>query len=151
MTDRAGKFVKFKLKPGNAAEVSELPTLLSDAADAETRELLADKAYDSDAVRLLLASMEIIATIPPKSNRRQPIYYDKQSYKARHMVENAFVDTKQFRGIATRYCKLGEMYAGLLCLVAWFTGTKSTRRGPSQYRRQDEPDGAEGQLQLAAA
>lgn len=128
-----------------------MPTLLDDAAHAETSELLADKAYDSDAVRLLLASKEIIATIPPKSNRREKPYYDAQSYKARHLVENAFVDAKQFRGIATRYCKLGAMYAGLLCLVAWFNGTKITRRGPSAYRRQAEMVGSSGQLRMVLA
>lgn len=98
---------------------------------------MADKAYDSDAVRKLLASMGIIATIPPRSNRKCPAWYDAQSYKARHLVENGFVDVKQFRGIATRYCKLLAMYEGLWCLVAWFTGTRPTRRGPSKYRRQD--------------
>lgn len=106
--------------------------------------MLADKAYDSDAVRQELASREIIATIPSKSNRVAPIYYDTVSYKARHLVENAFVDAKQFRGIATRYCKLAEMFEGILCLVAWYVGTKSTRRKESQYRRQAEPHGPEG-------
>ena len=141
LTDRAGRFVKFKLRPGNAAEVTEFPALLDDAPLDETSELLADKAYDSDPVRLLLASMGIIATIPPKSNRREPPYHDVQSYKGRHLVENAFADAKQFRGIATRYCKLAEMYAGLLSLVAWYCGTRSSRRGESQYQRQAEPDG----------
>ena len=144
LTDRAGRFVKFKLKPGNAAEVSELPTLLDDAADAETSELLADKAYDSNAVRLLLASLGIIPTIPPRSNRREPVYYDVWSYKARHLVENAFADVKQFRGIATRYCKLEATFAGMLDLVCWFVGTKRTRRGESQYQRQIEPSGTNG-------
>lgn len=100
---------------------------------------------------MLLASLEIIATIPSKSNRREPVYHDKQSYKARHMVENAFVDAKQFRGIATRYCKLLAMYEGLLCLVAWFTGTRSIRRGPSKYRRQAELAGSDGQLRMVLA
>ena len=150
LTDRAGRFVKFKLKPGNAAEVSELPTLLDDAATAETSELLADKAYDSAAVRLLLASLGIIPTIPSRSNRREPVYYDVWSYKARHLVENAFADVKQFRGIATRYCKLATMYAGLFGLAAWFVGTKTARRGPSPHRRQSEPDRPLGcQPQLA--
>lgn len=95
--------------------------------------------------------MEIIATIPPKSNRRNPPWYDAQSYKARHLVENAFVDAKQFRGIATRYCKLLAMYEGLLCLVAWFTGTRSTRRGPSEHQRQAELDEDSGQFRMVLA
>ena len=61
------------------------------------------------------------------------------------------MDAKQFRGIATRYCKLGEMYSGLLCLVAWFTGTKSTRRGSSPHQRQAElADGGQLRMVLAA-
>ena len=113
----------------------ELPTLLSDAAPLEISELLADKAYDSDAVRELLASLGIIATIQPKRNRREMPFYDRESYKARHAAENGFVDAKQFRGIATRYCKLMQMYEGLVMMVEWFLGTKATRRKPSKYSR----------------
>ena len=141
LTDRAGRFVKFKLRPGNAAEVSELAALLDAAPLSDTGELLGDKAYDSDAIRTLLASLEIIATIPPKSNRREPAYYDKTSYKARHLVENAFADIKQFRGIATRYHKLAVNFSGLVNLAAWYIGTRSTRRGPSSYERQLGLDG----------
>ena len=112
-----------------------MAALLDDATNARTSELLADKAYDSDAVRLSLASRNIIATIPSRSNRRASLYYDATSYKARHLVENAFADAKQFRGVATRYSKLGEMFEGMLCLVAWFIGTRQTRRGPSLYER----------------
>ena len=126
-----------------------MAALLDDATDAKTSELLADKAYDSDSVRLLLASRDIVATIPSRSNRRASLYYDSESYKARHLVENAFADAKQFRGMATRYCKLVEMFAGMVSLVAWFVGTRNGRRGASQYRRQIEPAGFEdGQLPL---
>ena len=134
LTDRAGRFVKFKLKPGNAAEVTELGPLLDDAPIDETSELLGDKAFDSDAVRAFLASLDIIATIPGRSNRREPVEYDAWSYQARHLVENAFADVKQFRGIATRYHKLAETYGGLLSLVCWYVGTRTTRRGPSVYQ-----------------
>ncbi len=152
LTDRAGRFVRFKLKPGNAAEVLELPTLLNGVPIPENSELLGDKAFDSNAVRTLLASAGIITTIPPKSNRRQPAYYDVQSYQGRQLVENAFADAKQFRGIATRYCKLATMFAGRFSLVAWFVGTKHTRRGPSPHCRQSEPSGPEGrQLPLTTA
>jgi len=39
----------------------------------------------------------------------------RDRYKARHGGENGFVDAKQFRGIATRYCKLVRMYEALWC------------------------------------
>ena len=123
--------------------------LLDDATSAKTSELLADKAYDSDSIRLLLASRNIIATIPGRSNRRASLYYDATSYKARHLLENAFADLKQFRGVATRYHKLGATFAAMLNLAAWFTGTRKTRRGSSRYERSAEPEGpADGQLPL---
>ena len=50
--------------------------------------------------------------------------YDASSYRTRHLVENFFADLKQFRGIATRYCKLGERYRAFLCLAGWFLETR---------------------------
>jgi len=43
--------------------------------------------------------------IPPKSNRKEQREYDKYLYKLRHLIENAILKLKQFRGIATRYAK----------------------------------------------
>jgi transposase len=43
--------------------------------------------------------------IPPKKNRKEQRGYDKELYKARHLIENAFLYLKQWRGIAARYAK----------------------------------------------
>jgi transposase len=43
--------------------------------------------------------------ILPKKNRKQQRDYDKHLYKIRHLVENAFLHLKRWRGIATRYAK----------------------------------------------
>ena len=51
------------------------------------------------------------------------------------MVENAFADYKQFRGLATRYCKLACTFAGLVNLVGWYIGTKQHQRKPSRHGR----------------
>ena len=107
-----------RLKPGHAAECPEFASLFDDMPLEETKELLGDKAYDSDDIRELLASRGMIATIPSKANRSEPLPYDEQSYKGRHLIENAFMDAKQFRGIYTRYCKLAITFEGLLHLVA---------------------------------
>ena len=116
LVDKSGRLVKFTLRPGNAAESSELHTLLD---GVQTDELIADKAYDTDAIRLALDTEGIIATIPPKSNRIIQYWFDPESYATRHLVENFFADLKQFRGIATRYCKLVESYEGFINLAAW--------------------------------
>ena len=107
LVDRSGRLVKFTIRPGQAAENLEVQGLL---ADLENGELIGDKAYDSDAIREWLEDAGIVATIPPKRNRKVQHWYDPLSYRTRHPVENFFADLKQFRGIATRYCKLGESY-----------------------------------------
>ena len=133
MTDKRGRVIRFTLQPGHVAESTEFASLLSDVPLTETRELLADKAYDSRAVRELLASKDIIATVPTRSHRVEAMPYDRQSYKGRHLIANAFRDAKQFRGIATRYCKRAATFEGLLHLVIWFLGTQEAQRGPSPY------------------
>lgn len=57
------------------------------------------------------------------------------AYKARYLVENAFADLKQFRGIATRYCKLAETFSEPLSLVFWHLNTKEGRRRASPHSR----------------
>lgn len=70
----------------------------------EAKALLADKAYDAqERVRDVLAEKECEAVIPSKSNRKEPKSYDKELYKARHLIENFFAKLKQYRAIATRY------------------------------------------------
>ena len=95
--------------------------------------VIADKAYDSAAIRQGLEDGGIEPVIPPKSNRKSPAPCDMDKYKARHLVENVFADLKQFRGIATRYCKLAVTFCELLSLVCWFLNTKETRRGRSPH------------------
>ena len=121
--DRTGRLIKFTIRPGNAAENLELPTLLD---DVQAGELIADKAYDTNSIRQSLAADGIIATIPSKANRKLPLFFDTEQYKIRHLVENLFADLKQFRGIATRYCKLGESYRAFINLAGWLM---ETRRG----------------------
>ena len=65
--------------------------------------LLADKAFDADErVLAPLAAAGKTAVIPPKANRKILRDYDKDLYKARHLIENFFAKLKQFRAIATR-------------------------------------------------
>ena len=71
----------------------------------EAEHLLADRGYDTDAIVEQAMQQGMAAVIPPKKNRKKPREYDKELYKARHLVENAFLYLKQWRGIATRYAK----------------------------------------------
>ena len=78
----------------------------------EIKAVSGDRAYDSNAIRALLAAAGKEAVIPPRSNRRDQPEYDKERYKERNQVERLFGRLKQFRAIATRYDKLAGMYLG---------------------------------------
>ncbi len=117
--------MRFTLHPGNAAESPTLPSLLD---GLEVGEVIADKAYDTNIIRYALAEQGIKVTIPPRrSTSRRPrtqFPYNKESYRTRHLVENLFADLKQFRGLATRYCKLASRYASFVALAGWFIATR---------------------------
>jgi len=81
--------------------------------------VLADKGYDADE-RVLrpLQQAGKTAVIPPKANRIEQREYDKELYKARHLIENFFEKLKQLRAIATRYDKTARNF---LAAVYWVT------------------------------
>ncbi|MXX32279.1 MAG: IS5 family transposase [Chloroflexi bacterium] len=121
MVDHDGRLLRFAIRPGNAAESPVAPELLD---GVNTSELIADKAYDTDIIRKLLADRGIVATVPPRSNRRVQYEYDEERYRARHLVENLFADLKQFRGLATRYCKLASRYESMVNLAWWVISSR---------------------------
>ena len=133
LVDRQGRLVRFSLLPGNAFEAHHLASLLDGLPVSEIMELLADKAYDINAICDLLDELGIERTIPSKSNRKEPIPYDEYHYKGRHLVENLFADIKHFRGIATRYHKLAETFCAGLHLVTWFLRTRGRKARRSEY------------------
>ena len=84
--------------------------------------LLADKGYDSDALVEKARAQGVQVVIPPRKNRKQPRTYDKALYKLRHLVENAFLHLKRWRGIATRYAKNSASFVAAVqirCLALW--------------------------------
>ena len=84
--------------------------------------LLADKGYDSDALLAQAKSQGMKPVIPPKKNRTVHRPYDEHLYKLRHLVENAFLHLKRWRGIATRYAKNSASFLAAVqirCLALW--------------------------------
>jgi transposase len=83
---------------------------------------LADKGYDTDAILEQANKQAIQPVIPPKRNRKEQRVYDKDLYRLRHLVENAFLHLKRWRGIATRYAKNTTSFLAAVhirCLVLW--------------------------------
>jgi len=84
--------------------------------------LLADKAYDTNEIMTHCETQSMGAVIPPKRNRVIARDYDKALYRFRHLVENAFLVLKRWRGIATRYAKNTASFLAAVqirCLVIW--------------------------------
>ena len=82
---------------------------LIEAAGPFTR-LIADRGYDSNAVRALVADRGAEVVIPSTASRRVPIPYDRNAYRARNLVERLWCRLKDWRRIATRYDKLARNY-----------------------------------------
>jgi len=108
LVDALGNPIEVLLTAGQAHDLlgadAFLPHLAADA-------LIADKAFDADdRVLKPLAAANKSAVIPPKINRAGRRPYDRELYKARHLIENFFCKLKQFRAIATRYDKLARTF-----------------------------------------
>jgi len=84
--------------------------------------LLADKGYDTNAILDQAKVQGMKPVIPPKKNRTEQREYDEELYKLRHLVENAFLHLKRWRGIATRYAKNSASFLAAIhirCIALW--------------------------------
>ena len=116
LVDALGNPLGFFLTPGQAHDLQGADALLPHMK-ADT--LLADKAFDADQ-RVIepLQKAGKTCVIPPKSNRKAPRPFDKEMYKARHLIENFYARLKQFRAIATRYDKTARNFLAAIHLAA---------------------------------
>ena len=116
MVDALGNPTGFFLTGGEAHDLVGADHLLPDM-QADT--LIGDKGFDADErVIEKLAAAGKTAVIPPKTNRKSPRDYDRDLYKARHLIENFFAKLKQFRAIATRYDKTARNFLAAVHLAA---------------------------------
>jgi len=80
--------------------------------------LIADRAYDSDALRARIAARGAIANIRPLEHRKNPPPFSRGLYKARNRVERFFNKLKHFRAVATRFDKHDANYLASIKLAA---------------------------------
>lgn len=114
--DALGNPTGFHLTPGQGCDLDGADVLLE---DINTDTVLADRGYDVDQrVIERLKQQGKTAVIPPKRNRKNPRDYDRELYKARHLIENFFAKLKQYRAIATRYDKLAETFLSAIYMAA---------------------------------
>jgi transposase len=114
--DALGNPTAFHLSGGEAHDLVGADHLLP-GMQADT--LIADKAFDAQerVIDPLIAAGKT-AVIPPKANRKLSRDYDRDLFKARHLIENFFARLKQYRAIATRYDKTARNFRAAIYLAA---------------------------------
>lgn len=115
LADTLGRPLRFIITAGQVGDITTAPALLDGlAADA----VLADKAYDSNALRALIADIGAAAVIPSNRCRKLAIPHDTAIYKHRNRIERCFNKLKHFRRFATRYERRTIHFAGFVHLAA---------------------------------
>jgi transposase len=114
--DALGNPTGFHLTPGQAHDLLGADVLLANTA---AKAILADRAYDAQSrlVDPLLQAGKTIV-IPTRCDRIPARRWDRDLYKARHLIENFFARLKQYRAIATRYDKTARNFLGAIHLAA---------------------------------
>lgn len=80
--------------------------------------LLADSAYDSDAMHQRFAARGTWANVKPMPTRKNVPAFSRFLYRYRNVVERFFNKLKHFRAIATRYEKHDANFLALVKLAA---------------------------------
>ena len=78
---------------------------------------MADRGYDSATIVAAIEAMGAEAVIPSKINRKVQRPHDRTLYKLRNRIERCFNRLKQFRRLATRYCKRRAAYQATVALA----------------------------------
>jgi transposase len=115
VTNSSGKLVNLKLVPGNESDMKSATEVLG---EVEGLVVLADRGYDSNAIRRYVFDNGGFPNIPGRRNRKTQPFYVKEVGKRRHVVENFFGRIKRFRRVCTRYDRLAETYLSFVFLAA---------------------------------
>ena len=108
LVDAEGLPIALKLTEGQAHDGRSATDMLASIKAGQI--LLADRAYDSDALRQDLASRGAWANVKPMPNRKNVPAFSGFLYRYRNLVERFFNTLKHFRGVATRYDKRPDNY-----------------------------------------
>ena len=117
LVEGLGNMARWSLTPGQVHDIKEAEALIA-GLDAEV--VVADKAYDADALLQCIERIGAMAVIPPRANRTDQRCIDRHRYQDRNLVERFFCRIKHFRRIATRYDKLAGRFSAFVALVAAF-------------------------------
>ena len=116
LVDANGLPVTLKLTAGQAHDGRSAADMLDSLAAGQI--LLADRAYDSDALRQTLDKRGAWANVKPMPGRVNIPSFSPYLYRFRNLVERFFNKLKHFRAVATRFEKHDANYLALIKLAA---------------------------------
>lgn len=121
VVDAHGLPIDYQITGGQVHDSSVAPELILSMPEVEV--FIADKGYDSDAVRNIIEAQEAESVIPRRRNSvKGNDGLDRGLYRYRHLVENAFARLKHYRAVASRYEKLKRNYEAVVamaCSLIW--------------------------------
>ena len=115
LADALGRPLRFLLTGGQVHESRTAEAML-DGAEGDA--VIADKAYDSNAIRDTVEAAGMKAVIPSNRSRKTIIAHDTVLYRERNHIERCFNKLKHFRRLATRYDRRARHFLAFLCLAA---------------------------------
>src|SRR5205809_7633591 len=108
LVDACGLPILLKITEGQAHDGRSAQDMFGTLGRGDV--LLADRAYDSDALRQDLATRGAHANVKLMPHRVNLPPFNKRLYRQRNLVERFFNKLKHFRAVATRYDKPDDNY-----------------------------------------
>ena len=116
LVDASGLPIALKLTEGQAHDGRSADDMLGSVVAGNI--LLADRAYDCDALRQTLTARGAWANVKPMPRRRNIPAFSSFLYRYRNLVERFFNKLKHFRAVATRYDKSPENFLASVKLAS---------------------------------
>lgn len=116
VVDANGNPVSLKLTEGQAHDGRSATDMLDTIGEGQI--LLADRAYDSDALRTVMTNRGAWANVKPMPHRVNIPAFSPWLYRYRNLVERFFSKLKHSRAVATRFEKHDANYLALVKLAA---------------------------------
>jgi len=116
LVDAVGLPILLKITEGQAHDGRSAADMFETMREGNV--LLADRAYDSNALRHWLAKRGASGNIRAMPHRLKPPPFSKWLYRQRNAVERFFNKLKHFRAVATRYDKRDDNYLASIKLAA---------------------------------
>lgn len=116
LVDFNGLPINLKITEGQAHDGRSADDMLDSVQAGHI--LLADRAYDSNALRETMAVRGAWANVRAMPHRLNPPAFSPFLYRQRNAVERFFSKLKHFRAIATRYDKRDDNFLASIKLAS---------------------------------